>query len=318
MKGGLSVNKELPITFKSISLLIFILLLTTGFHYLIVDTNALKEKPVEDLVTAKHSKKGLYLYPRFEIQVEGSETPTMVSKEQFETITKGDTVSGFMRSEDTFMTEKEIQVELMIGIPILVLLYFVLFLWIIGLLNSTTFVKNRNKVSKVMKIAFKSAVTAILTIYLVSGFILTSLVAINVFHKLNKLNKLNLTETSAIVLGGDWDRVRSHRGGSYTTYELLLLYASDENGIHITKKAVTGPTYDAYEQGETITLFYRKNNEYDTFVEAESLQEVVFTFVNFFIFIIGMYLVSVFYLIRHWRKKRQDKHEQQEIAVIHN
>lgn len=307
------MNKELPITFKNISLLLFLLLLTSGFHYLIVDTNNLKEEPVEDIVTVKYSKKGLYLYPRYEVQVEGSETPAMVSKEQFETINEGDTITGYMRNEDTLLTEGNIHNELMIGIPILVFLYFVLFMWIIGLLNSTNFVKKRNKLSHVMKKAFKTTVTGILTIYLVAGFIMTSLVAVNIFHK---LNKLNLTETDAIVLGGDWDRIRSNRGGSYTTYELLLLYSNDEDQVYVTKKAVTGPTYDAYDQGETVPLFYRNNNEYDTFVKAESIEEVVFAFVNVFTLIIGGYLVSVFYLIRHWRKKRKNKHEQEEREVI--
>lgn len=40
----------------------------------------------------------------------------MVSKEQFESILIGDQVSGYMRNEDTFMTDKDIQIELMIGI----------------------------------------------------------------------------------------------------------------------------------------------------------------------------------------------------------
>lgn len=309
------MKKELPITFKNISLLIFIILVTSGWHYLMLETNNLKEEPVEGIVTMKYSKKGLYLYPRYEVQVEGSETPSMVSKEQFETLEEGDTITGFMRNEDTLLTKENINNELMIGMPILVFLYFVLFMWMIGLLNSTNFVKNRSKLSHVMKRAFKITVTGILTIYLLAGFIMTSLVAVNIFHK---LNKFNLTETDAIVLGGDWDRIRSNRGGSYTTYELMLFYSSDEDQVHITKKAVTGPTYNSYDQVDTLTIFYRNNNEYDTFVKAESIEEVVFAFVNIFTIIIGGYLVSVFYLIRHWRKNRQKKHEQEGMEVIHD
>src|SRR5699024_8713162 len=113
------MKKEIPITFKNILALILYILLTSGAHYIITDIPL--EEAVEDVVVEKNSKKGLYLYPRFEIKVEGSETPSMVSKEQFESIEIGDKVSGYMRNEDTFLTDKNIQMELMIGIPILVL-----------------------------------------------------------------------------------------------------------------------------------------------------------------------------------------------------
>src|SRR5699024_947214 len=107
------------------------------------------------------------------------------SKEQFESITIGDKVSGYMRNEDTFLTDKNIQFESMIGIPVLVLLYLVLFFWIIALLNSTTFVK---RLYKVMAIAFKSTVIVMFIMYLISGLIMISLVATNTFHKLNKMS----------------------------------------------------------------------------------------------------------------------------------
>ena len=93
-----------------------------------------------------------------------------------------------MRNEDTFLTDKNIQFESMIGIPVLVLLYLVLFFWIIALLNSTTFVKRRKRMYKVMAIAFKSTVIVMFIMYLISGLIMISLVATNTFHKLNKMS----------------------------------------------------------------------------------------------------------------------------------
>lgn len=306
------MKKEIPITFKNILALILYILLTSGAHYIITDIPL--EEAVEDVVVEKNSKKGLYLYPRFEIKVEGSETPSMVSKEQFESIEIGDKVSGYMRDEDTFLTDKNIQMELMIGIPILVLFYLILFFWTIGLLNSTTFVKRRKKLHKVMLIALKSSVRVMFIIYFISGLIMISLVATNAFHK---LNKMNVTETDAIILGGDWETIRSNQG-SYTNHELLLLYSDDKDETYITKKAVTGPTYRAYSKGDTITLFYRDNNVYDTFVQAESKKEIFPAFINFFTFIIGAYLVSLYSFYRKWRKDRQNKSDQQEVEVIHN
>jgi|SRR5699024_9816206 len=307
------MNKELPITIKNIALLIFLILLTSGLHYLITDLQG--DKEVEAKVLLKNSKKGLYLYPRFEVLVEGSDNASMISKEKYESIKIGDKVSGYIRGEESFVTEDDIQFELMIGIPILISFYIILLLWITGMLNSTAFVKRREKLRRTIMFTFLGSVTAILTIYLIAGFIMTSLLATNVF---NKLNKFNLTETEAIVLGGDWNRTRSHRGGSYTTYELFLLYSDEENELYVTKKAVTGPTYEAYDVDDEITLFYRNNNVNDTFVQAESFEEIWPAFVNMFTFFIGLYLVSVFFIIRHWRKKYRNNDNEQEVEVIHH
>lgn len=94
------------------------LLLAIVFHYLIIETIQLKEEPIEGTVISKNNKKGLYLYPRFEIIVEGSDSFSMVTKEQFESITIGNQVTGYMRAEEPFMTDKDIQMELLIGISI--------------------------------------------------------------------------------------------------------------------------------------------------------------------------------------------------------
>lgn len=73
------------------------------------------------------------------------------------------------------------------------------------MLNSTTFVKRRKKQSKFVLIAVESLIKLILVIYLIAGLIMISLLAENVFHK---LNRFNLTEVDALVLGGDWEHTR--------------------------------------------------------------------------------------------------------------
>lgn len=143
---------------------------------------------------------------------------------------------------------------------------------------------------------------------------MVTLVATNAFYK---LNKFYATETETLVLGGEWNSVGSHRGGAYTTYELFLQYIDDNDEIYMTKKAITGDTYRHYSQGDTITLLYRNNNVYDTFVEAKSMKEVWEAFINFFTFILGLYVVSVFYLIRKWRKKHESEHNSQQIESSH-
>lgn len=48
-----------------------------------------------------------------------------------------------MKNKDTFVTEKDIQFEKLLGIPILIALYLVVFIFGAGLLKNTTFIKNK-------------------------------------------------------------------------------------------------------------------------------------------------------------------------------
>lgn len=310
------MNRAIPITFKNVSVVIFFFLLTIGFNYLVADTGQLKEEAVEREVVAKHTKKGLYLYPRFEIYVEGKENSSMISKEEFESINIGDRVTGYIRGEETFMTDKDIQVELMIGSPILVFMYIVLIFLTLAMVNSTDFVKRRKKLSTYLLTTIDFLIKMLFVIYLLAGLIMLSLVAVNAFHK---VNKFNLTEAEAIVLGGDWERTRSHRGGAYTKYELFLLYKDDNNEMHISKKAVTKATYIAYDQGESIPIYYRNNNVYDTFVQAQSMKEVWPAFVNLITILLGIYVGSIIAIVRKWIKKRKrEEEEQSEVVAAHN
>lgn len=297
------MNREIPLTFKNVFAFFFILLLALGFHYLIVKTIQLKDKPVEREVLSKQVKKGLYLFPRFEITVEGSEYPALISKDEFESIRIGDQVSGYMRGEDHFLTNKAIKMELIIGIPLLLFLYLATLFFAFAMLNSTSFVKKRGKLSTFLLSALGSITKLILLFYLLVGLIVLSLVVVNAYHK---LNKNYLTEVDALVIDKDLERLGSARG-VYMNYELLLYYLDHHGEGHITKKTVTGATYRMYNKGDSIGLFYRNNNVYDTFVQAKSMKEVLPAFFNLFTIMLGLYLVSVYYLLRQWCRKRQRK-----------
>src|SRR5699024_1430046 len=209
-KEGKDLKKEIPINIKSIFLLILYLLFALGAQYLISDViRELNDEQIEATVEAKHIKKGLYLYPRFEVYVEDFESPMKVSKKEYEDLSIGDKVYGSVRNEDKLMTATEIKFELMIGIPILFVLYVVVLFWGLSMLNSSSFVKRRKKLYRIMMATRKSAVYILFSIYLIVGIVMLFLVGINTF---NKVNKLNLTKTEAVVLGDDWDQIRSHRG----------------------------------------------------------------------------------------------------------
>src|SRR5690625_7751388 len=96
--------KELPITFKNIFIFLMLVAMTYGFTWLYTNfSKTIKDEPAEETIEFKYSKKGLYLYPRFEVLVSNSERPSTVSKEQFESIHVGDKISGYMKNADTFV-----------------------------------------------------------------------------------------------------------------------------------------------------------------------------------------------------------------------
>src|SRR5690625_3149684 len=296
---------EDPIMSKNISISFLLLAITLGFTFLIIHFNqTIKDEPVEETIELKYSKKGLYLFPRFEIIASNSERPSTVSKEQYESINIGDQISGYKKNADTFLTEKDIQFEIRLGVVILVFLYLFMFALSGSLLkNAKFFVKNKKRKNILHKMT-KVNLYGVLAIYIAVGMTFTALTATNMVHKLNKWNQ---TEIEATVLGGDSHRTRSQRGSSYTTYELFLLYQDQEGINHITKKAVTGNTYNAYDTEESIPLVYRNTNEYDTFIQTKHVNEIWPAFINLYVCFIAVYLISLFFIVKAWRKKGINK-----------
>src|SRR5699024_4699645 len=121
------IMRKIPINAKNISIFVMLILMAYGYTGLYIDFyQSIKDKPAEETVEVKYSKKGLYLYPRFEIYVTDSDRPNAVSRERFESIQPGDTINGYMKDGDTFVTEKDIQFDKLLGTPILIILYLAL------------------------------------------------------------------------------------------------------------------------------------------------------------------------------------------------
>ncbi|MCT1902707.1 hypothetical protein [Oceanobacillus sojae] len=299
--------QERPINSKNVSTLLLIAVMTLGFTCLYLHFSlTIKDEPAVETVEFKYSKKGLYLYPRFEVFVSNSERPSKVSKEQFESIQAGDKISGYMKNADTFVTEKDIRFEKTLAIPIFLFLYLSTFSVGLILLNSTKFIKNNQLYQKIVQRLYKISIYTMLTLYLLIGTTFVALTATNIFHKLNTWNQ---TEVTATILGGDFNEVRTQKGASYTTYELFLRYQDKQGEDYITRKAVTGTTYSKYKIEEPIPLIYRNNNVYDTFVLTESAKEIWPAFINLYTIFIGIYIFSLFAMIRSWRKKKRKQNE---------
>lgn len=289
-----------PITFKKIAFYILLAFLTAALHYALASPS--DEKETEATVVVKDSKKGLYLFPlipRYEVFVEGSDKPSKVSKKTYNAIEVGDDIHGYMIADRNFMTDYHLKRDRIYYTPILIGMYLFWLFIILDALGLTKKIRRRGKLSKAIeRIGTGAQITGLITWFL-AGAITICLIGTNVFHK---LNTANLIETEATVLDKHKKRIGSSKG-VYTTYELLLLYPDEAGEMHVTNKAVTGNTYWDYSGSDELTLFYRKNNVEDTFIQAKNFKEVWPTFVNLFTFMLGLYFVSIYLLIRHLRKK---------------
>src|SRR5699024_4956525 len=236
--------------------------------------------------------------------VTNSERPSTVTKEQYESMKIGDSISGYKKNDETFVTDKDIQFEISLGIVILIFLYLVIFIFVGILLKNTTFIKKGKKRQNILYHINKVNFLGVLIIFIIIGMAFTVLVATNAFHKLNTWNQITVEGT---IIGGDYNETRGSRGASYTTYELFIRYEGPQGNDLITKKAVTENTYKKYDVDKTIPLAYRQNNEYDTFISVKDFGEIWQAFVNLMMLFLSFYFIAMFFIIKAWRKGRFSK-----------
>ena len=306
--------KDIPITFKNVATSMMFVVMAAGFTTLyIYNINIFEGEPVEEIIEQKYSKKGLYLYPRFEIVVSNSDQPSRVTREQFESIQIGDQISGIRRGE-TFLTSKDIQFEKRVSIPIFIFLYFGVFAYGGGLLREIKFIKGNQTLLNLLNRILRMLKAIVLATYISIGAYFVTMTATNAF---NKLNKINQTEVIATLLDRDLLEIRTQRGASYTTYELFLGYQDQEGNDYVTKKAVTRPTYYKYAFKESMPLTYRNNNMYDTFVSVEGTDEVLPAYFNLYTIFMGLYIFSLLIMFKAWRNKKNNKKEPENIVDQH-
>src|SRR5699024_12627472 len=123
------------------------------------------------------------------------------------------------------------------------------------------FIKNNQTRTRLLQKSLKISIYTILTLYILLGMIFIALIAINISHKMNIWNQ---TEVEATVSGGDFNETHSHRGASYTTYEVFLHYQDLGGEDNITINAITGTTYKKYNEGN-IPHINHNNHLYHTF-----------------------------------------------------
>src|SRR5690625_725256 len=271
--------KSIPITNKSVAVLVGIILMTFGFTWLFYDfSTTIKDKLAEEKVEVKYSKKGLYSYPHYKIQVTNSEEPSTVTREQYELIEPGDTINGYMKNEDSFVTDKDIQSEKTLSIPILIFLYLGLLVLGGGLFRSTKFFKNHVTHKRKFYKIHNSVVLITVALYILTGLVFVGIMATNLFHKFNTGNQIEVTAT--VLDSEDEVNLIVYKNIKYNTYELLLAYQDEEGEEHLTKKAVSSTSYEKYKSEGSLLLRYRNNNVHDTFIATGDGSEMIGAFLT--------------------------------------
>ncbi|HLQ73482.1 MAG TPA: DUF3592 domain-containing protein [Bacillota bacterium] len=258
----------------------------------------------ESTVLLKSAKKGLYLpalIPRYEVVVVGSDTPTKVSKDMYDSIELGDEISGYISSKGHFETDYHIKIEKMYFIPLMIILDTVWFFVVLEWLQSTKFVKRRKVIKKVINNIFSRATIVLAIILILISVITTILIGTNLYHK---FNASHLTEVEATVINKarESNLTVQHM---FPTYELLLRYTNEEGEMYVSNKAVTWTTYKAYDNGDKLTMLYRENNHEDTFIKIKSINEIWPAFLNWPLIILAISNVGIFIYIRFWRQDKQ-------------
>src|SRR5699024_5356465 len=151
------MEHSIQITFRHILALLLFVLFAVGFQFLLLNQDTLSDR-TEVTIESKHSKKGLYMYPRYEIKIEGMDEYSKISKEEFEHLRVGDTISGYLYSENSFTTDTERQFEMRLGIFIQFVLYLFVLFFFFGMLNNTEFIKRHKKPHRIVSNVFRKIV----------------------------------------------------------------------------------------------------------------------------------------------------------------
>lgn len=234
------INRKIPVTKKNIFALIIFILFSIGFTFLYFGNGIFDDaKPIEKTIERIHIKKGLYLFPRYEVVVEGAERSNDITKDQFESLDFGDTILGYETSYGDFRTALDKRYENLIGLVVLLVLYCATAFFSSGLLQNARFIAKDDKRRIFVRKITMTFIYTLLGLLFVVGTVFAALTLNNLFHKINTLNQ---TEVEGVVLTGDYNRSGSGRY-TQTDYELFIYYQDRQANDYITKKAVTRQTY---------------------------------------------------------------------------
>lgn len=298
------ITRKIHATRKNIFVLISFLLFSIGFTLLYVYNGPFDDaKEVEKTIERIHIKKGLYLFPRYEIDVVGEERSNDITKGQFESLSFGDTIHGYETSYGDFRTDLDKRYENIIGFVILLVLYSLTAMFTFGLMQNASFIKKNDKKLHMMQKLITGSTYIPLSLLFIIGAIFTAITFNNVFHKVNTFNQ---TKVEGIVLSGEYNKTGSGRR-TQTDYELFIYYEDTEGNDYITKKAVTGETYGLYDVEDPIKIAYRNNNPHDIFIRTNKVNEVIGAFTHIYAIVIGLYLVAVGAFIVGFIKKYRRK-----------
>lgn len=242
------------------------------------------------VVEDKFMHKGLYFSKQYYIELSNGETHS-IFKRDFKELEEGDSFKPFFQSvswKDFWLISFGVLLFFTLWICLAYFFAFLIFH------KTSLFQKLEDKRKQVMKWListvrrnektrgpWKKASFLVLIIVVIIPYIL---IGKNVLIKVMPLGK-----ESAIAEVDDREMIRSTgRGASSNRYTLTYTYKDKNNQSYKVKKDVSSATYDKYAKGSNIPIYYRKKFPYETFVDAQSVGEIlsaVFRYSNFILLI---------------------------------
>jgi len=231
-----------------------------------------------------------------------------VSKRQVVQLDSGDKFVGLTTDGQNFFTLLDIMHDSIVyTIVIIILLALIILLtypfmekikWI-----GTPFIYIKEKLKKytISHPRFPQYILGIGSIIIASFLLLYGL------HQVHKLIPIAQTETEALIVEKNEDRVASPYLRMNYRYATIAYTVNDKTQYAIID--VPNRIYNEFREGEEIPITYRNSNTYDAFIVAPTMDKLIHIIFSTKMIIIVLMAIILFYFIKLFRKERRENNK---------
>lgn len=310
-------------------IIVFSLVLAIGLNAYVRSYNLLDAEKTRATVLAKTAEKGLFRPPAYYVKVDWNEKSgdlhegvlNRISSRQMKNIEVGDEISGYLVSENHFITLLDLATD---GLLLFFFLVF-LFLMVIALVsawvgNMFSAAKKQNKKKRKRKKGKKKSTKRrqneekcfgigfylFVVFFVIVGFF--SVTAL--WNGMQKVSPVGKVETEAVIVDKYAERQWQTTYHFNPLYQLTLQFTDHEGNEYQMKKEVTPNTYNKYSISDTILISYKNDDPFDIFIEDMTWKDMYQAYIYwelslYIIFVATVILVIVFGLKRIFNREKR-------------
>ena len=278
-----AIKKFLLYILRWLAVVGFTVLAMTMVYIFITETSGIFEKSEAQKVEEKLMHKGLYFSKQYLVKLSNGETHS-VFKRKFNTLEQGDSYQPFFQA----LSWKDFW-----SITFITSLLFILFISLAYFFALEIF--RKTKLFQKLENIRESIITSFLALFQKNeqtrerwkkGSFLVLIIALSIpyiFMTKNVVIKvMPVGKESVIADIQDSEVVKSRRYRVLSnTYTLTYTFKDENNESYLTKKDVSSYTYYKYANASNIPISYRKKFPYETFIDRQSVGEVISTLFRF-------------------------------------